>query len=76
MVLLVRVNWTLEMPDYLGASAEFIPLESISKYKNNVIKLDDLGEEPELIGYIYGGINSDEANIFWINTGMRALRIM
>lgn len=59
----------VEMPALLGASSEFIPLESIPTYANEVIKLDELGNDTTMVGYIYGGIASTEANIFWINTG-------
>lgn len=59
----------VEMPALLGASSEFIPLESIPAYSNEVIKLDELGSDTTLVGYIYGGIASTAANVFWINTG-------
>ncbi len=59
----------VEMPALLGASSEFIPLETLPVYANNVIKLDELPADKTLVGYIYGGIASTAANIFWINTG-------
>ncbi len=59
----------VEMPDLLGASSEFIPLEALPTYANEVIKLDELTSDKTLVGYIYGGIASTAANIFWINTG-------
>lgn len=62
----------VEMPNYLGASAEFIPNKSISHYNNEVLKLDEIGADSTLIGYIYGGINSTDANIFWINNGTQS----
>lgn len=58
-----------EMPGYLGASAEFIPLPSVPKYDNGVIKLDELTGDSIHVGYIYGGIESTAANIFWVNEG-------
>jgi len=58
-----------EMPDFLGASSEFIPLETLPAYPNDVIKLDELPSGKTLVGYIYGGIASTAANVFWINTG-------
>ena len=59
----------VEMPALLGAGSEFIPLETIPTYANEVIRLDDLSEDTMLVGYIYGGIASSAANVFWINTG-------
>ena len=59
----------VEMPYYLGASAEFIPLENLPMYANGVIKLDSLTADTTLIGYIFGGIKSSAKNIFFINNG-------
>ena len=59
----------IEMPAYLGSGSEFIPVESIDEYPNHVLKLDELGNKKILIGYIFGGIESSGANIFFINTG-------
>ncbi len=61
------------MPDLLGASAEFIPLESLPAYANEVIKLDELPADKTLVGYIYGGIASSAPNVFWINTGTESI---
>lgn len=57
------------MPAFLGAGSEFIPLETLPAYANEVIKLDDLLGDTILVGYIYGGIASTAPNVFWINTG-------
>ena len=62
----------IEMPTLLGASSEFIPLESISHYNNDVMKLDEITKDSTLIGYIYGGISSSAANIFFTNTGTQS----
>ncbi len=59
----------VEMPAYLGASAEFIPIAALPQYPNGVIKLDDLPAEKTLIGYVVGGIHSSDDNIFWVNEG-------
>lgn len=59
----------IELPDYLGSGAEFVPLESLDTYPNQVIDLDALEGDSVLIGHIYGGIESSAKNIFWINTG-------
>lgn len=62
----------IEMPALLGAGAEFIPNEKLPVYNNDVIKLDSLDLDGTLIGYIFGGINSSESNIFWINDGTQS----
>ena len=59
----------VEMPTLLGAGAEFIPLEGLPTYANGVVKLDEMTADTTLVGYIYGGIASTAANIFFINTG-------
>jgi hypothetical protein len=62
----------IEMPSLLGAGAEFIPVESIPQFNNEVFKLDDLNADSNLVGYIYGGISSTAANIFFTNTGTQS----
>ncbi|MDB9882308.1 T9SS type A sorting domain-containing protein [Bacteroidia bacterium] len=62
----------IEMPTFLGAGSEFIPVESIVRFNNDVIKLDNLSSDSTLIGYIYGGINSSGANIFFSNNGTQS----
>jgi hypothetical protein len=62
----------IQMPEYLGAGAEYIPIESLARYKNGVLKLDSILNDTTLIGYIYGGINSSAPNIFFINTGTQS----
>lgn len=59
----------VEMPSLLGAGAEFIPITSVPHYHNEVFKLDDFTADSTLVGYIYGGISSTGANIFFTNTG-------
>ena len=59
----------ITMPALLGAGAEFIPSGNLSRYANEVIKLDELPADTMLLGYIFGGIASTQPNIFWINTG-------
>lgn len=66
---LTEYKFPQEMPGYLGASAEFIPMRGIPRYPNGVINLDDLPEDSTMVGYIFGGIESTAANIFWINEG-------
>lgn len=69
---LAEYKLPIEMPTYLGAGSEFIPLESISHYENEVIKLDDLNQDTTLVGYIFGGISSSAMNIFNTNTGTQS----
>jgi hypothetical protein len=62
----------IEMPAFSGAGAEFIPVSNLPKYVNDVIKLDDIQRDSTLIGYIFGGINSTESEIFWSNEGTQS----
>jgi hypothetical protein len=62
----------IEMPGYFGASSEFIPVLSNAHFNNEVLKLDDLVFDTTLVGYIYGGINSSAANIFFTNNGTQS----
>jgi len=57
----------IEMPSLLGAGSEFIPIESLPKFNNDILKLDDITTDTTLVGYIYGGISSTAANIFFAN---------
>ena len=49
-------------PLLFGTSATFIPERSLPKYDNGVIKLDQLGTDPLVVGYIVGGIQSTLPN--------------
>ena len=62
-----------EMPAFLGAGSEFIPIESLPRFANGVFKLDSLLADTTLLGYIYGGISSSDPNIFFINTGAQSI---
>lgn len=62
----------IEMPTLLGAGAEFIALEGLPQYHNEVFKLDEFSADTTLVGYIYGGISSSAANIFFTNTGAQS----
>jgi hypothetical protein len=70
--LMTEYKLPIQMPEYLGAGAEYIPIESLARYKNGVLKLDSILNDTTLIGYIYGGINSSAPNIFFINTGTQS----
>ncbi|MBL0174809.1 MAG: T9SS C-terminal target domain-containing protein [Ignavibacteria bacterium] len=62
-----------EMPDLLGAGAEFIPAPGVSRYPNGVLDLDSMATDTVLAGYVVGGIASSAANVFWINTGEESI---
>lgn len=62
----------VEMPSLLGAGAEFIAIESVPQYANEVFRFDDFDKDSTLVGYIYGGISSTAANIFFTNTGTQS----
>lgn len=55
-----------EMPTYLGASAEFIPLE-VPWLDEGILLLDRIPRSKTLVGYIYGGIESQAPNVFFSN---------
>ncbi len=63
----------IAMPTLLGAGSEFIPIETVPHYSNEVFKLDDFTADTTLVGYIYGGISSTVANIFFTNTGTQSI---
>jgi hypothetical protein len=62
----------VEMPALLGAGSEFIPVETLPQYNNHVLRLDDFTSDTTMVGYIYGGISSTAANIFFTNTGSQS----
>jgi hypothetical protein len=70
--IMAEYKLPVEMPSLLGAGAEFIPIASIPQFRNEVLKLDDLLADSNMVGYIYGGISSTAANIFFTNTGTQS----
>jgi hypothetical protein len=62
----------VDMPSLLGAGAEFMPIANVPQFNNEVFKLDDFTADSTLVGYIYGGISSTAANIFFTNTGTQS----
>ncbi len=59
-----------QMPDYLGASAEFIPHPDQAFAAPGILDVSEWSVDQAVdIGYIMGGIQSDEANIFFTNEG-------
>lgn len=61
---MVEYKLPVQMPALLGAGSEFIPLHSLPYYHNWVLKYDSLTQDTTLVGYIYGGINSPNPNVF------------
>ena len=62
----------VEMPSFLGAGSEFIPVRNLPKYENEVIQLDAIQRDSTLVGYLFGGIESTESEIFWSNNGTQS----
>lgn len=69
---LTETPLTIEMPDYLGAGAEFVPTPSLSTLPNEIIDASHFSGDSVLIGHIIGGIKSSDKNIFFINTGVES----
>lgn len=62
-----------DLEAYLGAGAEFLPVEDLPIYSGHgVVDLDNIGLGKRLAGYLVGGIESSQPNIFFINTGTQS----
>ncbi len=59
----------VSMPGLLGAGAEFFPHPQAPRFANGIIDYEALSDQPTLLGYVYGGIESSQANIFMQSTG-------
>ena len=63
----------IEMPTLLGSGSEFIPFEFGANFsENGILDLNNLQEGVTHIGYIFGGIESTQENIFFINDGTQS----
>lgn len=62
----------VQMPGYLGASAEFMYASPVVMYANGIANTSFIQSDEVLIGYVVGGINSGAKNIFWENTGQES----
>lgn len=71
--IMTEYKLPVEMPAFLGAGSEFIHVDNLPEYDNEVIDLDEIQEGTLLIGYIFGGINSTESEIFWSNNGTQSI---
>lgn len=69
---LAEYKLPVEMPGFLGAGAEFIPSADAPHYANDVLQSDLFTADTTPAGYVYGGISSTEANIFFTNTGSQS----
>lgn len=63
----------IEMPGYLGSGSEFLLNPEVSVFKNGVLQWDSIPGDTTLVGYIFGGISSSAANIFFTNTGEESI---
>ncbi len=70
---LEEIKLPAEMPELLGSGAEFFPAPDLPTYPNGVIRLDELSGDSILLGYIFGGIRSPQANIFFTNIASDAV---
>ena len=66
-----EVKLDIEMPDLVGAGAEFIPVNQY--FSDEILDYHTLPENSKtLVGYIYGGIHSTADNIFFTNDGTQS----
>lgn len=61
-----------ELPHFLGSSAEFLVNPNVAMYENEIVKTNEIQGDSILLGYVVGGINSNQKNIFFINTGVQS----
>ena len=70
---MIESSLGIEMPTLLGSGAEFIPLHNNSNYlSEEIVDINNLQIGKTLVGYIFGGIESTEENIFFINNGTQS----
>jgi hypothetical protein len=61
---MVEYKLPIELPSLLGAGSDFLPNSNLTYYPNGVLMYDQLSEDTTLVGYVFGGISSPEANAF------------
>jgi len=66
----VDLNY-VEMPTLVGSGAEFIPVDQYF-LPREILDLNAVPNTKTLIGYVYGGIESTQENIFFINDGTQS----
>lgn len=57
----------IEMPEFRGTGAEFIPNRSLPHLFDDIMDLQNIGEDSFVIGHIFGGIYSPATNPFSSN---------
>ena len=67
-----EVKLNIEMPTLVGSGAEFIAHPDAPIVTSGILNLDQIPLQKTLIGYIYGGIQSTQDNIFFINNGTQS----
>ncbi len=60
--------FSTEMPVYLGAGSELFLDETLPMSGHNIIDMSQLSGSPITVGYIFGGLLSNAADIFPMNT--------
>ena len=61
-----------QMPGLLGSGAEFIPAAGSNYDDQEILHWTGNENYPVLAGYVYGGIESSAANIFFVNDGSQS----
>lgn len=62
-----------DMNGLLGSGAEFMPVQGISFVNDDgIVLMDNLNNQKTLVGYVVGGIESTQKNIFFSNTGTQS----
>lgn len=61
----------IEMPVLVGAGSDFIPVDSLY-IDHHILDLASVPPTKTHVGYIYGGIQSSAANIFFTNDGSQS----
>lgn len=66
-----------DMPNLLGAGAEFLRAENVPLIANSdIVDLNALGNDTVFLGYILGGIVSEQPNVFFNNQDLSAASSM
>lgn len=69
---LTEFSLQTKMPGLLGSGAELIPHNTLPMLMHDLVDFSGITDSLE-VGYIYGGIESTQPNIFFINTGVESV---
>ncbi len=58
-----------DLPEYLGAGAEFLVNSNLPTYENEIVKVNEVKADRILLGHIIGGIHSTQKTVFFSNSG-------